>query len=216
MLRVSQPARRARVALSAFTLVELLVVIGIIGLLIGILLPVMGRAREQARRTACLSNLRQLAQAMLLYAGTHRDRLPNTNPPQTTSDYDSTNAVLVALNRDFVRSPAVFHCPADEDDVPQSIDTADYVLPNSARVSYEFYSPFWEPEYGPKLTKIKLAPLAWDLNGAGQPQPSQNHGDKGGNVVFGDGHATWQEARFWDGPNWPNPADKYYRSSANP
>src|SRR5690348_16096505 len=60
----------------AFTLVELLVVIGIIALLIGILLPSLARAREQAKKTACLSNLRQVHQSFAIYAGDNKDQVP--------------------------------------------------------------------------------------------------------------------------------------------
>ncbi|MCS7033666.1 MAG: type II secretion system GspH family protein [Phycisphaerae bacterium] len=61
---------------SAFTLVELLVVIGIIAILVAILLPALGRAREQANRTVCLSNMRDLGTAFRIYATTFNDVCP--------------------------------------------------------------------------------------------------------------------------------------------
>lgn len=60
----------------AFTLVELLVVIGIIALLISILLPSLNRARESARSAQCLSNLKQIGQAMQMYVNDHKGTLP--------------------------------------------------------------------------------------------------------------------------------------------
>jgi prepilin-type N-terminal cleavage/methylation domain-containing protein len=69
---------------AGFTLVELLVVIGIIAVLLAILLPVTKRVREQAQLTACQSNLRQIGQAFQMYANDNKDRYPG---PVTTGNF---------------------------------------------------------------------------------------------------------------------------------
>ena len=218
----ADPLRPARAGVAArrpaFTLIELLMVIGIIALLISIILPALNRAREAANRTKCLANLRSIGQAMFIYANGHRDRLPNGNPRGVWVDYDGANRAMVAFSEE-VKGAGVFHCPADPDPQPDLIVTADQELPDSARVSYEFYNLYWAPEYGPILTRLKgRAPLAWDIDGGPRapdnltPSADENHGPKGGNVLFADGHAEWQDVLEWEDESWPMPATEFYPS----
>lgn len=78
----------------AFTLIELLVVIAIIAVLIAILLPSLGHARQQARLTLCTSNLRSQGQIIIMYAGDHKECLPprgvNWNQLQSDGTYEQS------------------------------------------------------------------------------------------------------------------------------
>ena len=70
------PVPSRRPARQAFTLVELLVVIGIIAILIAILMPALNRAREQSNLVKCMSNLRQVGNAMMMHATEHQNYVP--------------------------------------------------------------------------------------------------------------------------------------------
>src|SRR5438876_9260155 len=75
---------------SGFTLIELLVVIAIIAILAAILFPVFARAREQARRTACISNVKQLGTAWMMYVQDYDESFPPSNSPNNSEWGPST------------------------------------------------------------------------------------------------------------------------------
>src|SRR5258707_10083251 len=87
-----------------FTLVELLVVIGIIALLIAILLPALQKARESASTTQCASNLRQIAIGIINYANNNKGRLP---PSKFNKSSDNGTTYKIYYNRFFLSNETV-------------------------------------------------------------------------------------------------------------
>jgi prepilin-type N-terminal cleavage/methylation domain-containing protein len=88
----------------AFTLTELLVVVGIISVLIALLLPALSKARASGQSVSCLSNLRQIMMAFHLYAGDNRQRLPD--PAAAEQSWES-------LLRPYLRAREAYHCASD-------------------------------------------------------------------------------------------------------
>lgn len=96
----------------AFTLIELLVSIAIIAILAAMLFPVFSQARENARRTACASNLAQVQKAVVMYAMDWDECMPFESPLYLSTPTFGTHVDL----QPYLRSMEVFRCPSDTGD----------------------------------------------------------------------------------------------------
>jgi len=100
----------------AFTLIEMLVVIAIIAILAGLLMPALSRAREEGRKTACLSNQHQVGLSLLMYQGDYRD-WPSWLVTTGGNTYGDSSLSIAELYRNYGETVDLFVCPSTEDDV---------------------------------------------------------------------------------------------------
>lgn len=99
---------------SAFTLVEVLVVLSIIAVLAAILFPVLGRARESARRSSCQSNLRQIGLAFLQYTQDFDENYPLTTATTLGGGMSYTPASSwTTSTQSYIRNAQIYRCPSD-------------------------------------------------------------------------------------------------------
>jgi prepilin-type N-terminal cleavage/methylation domain-containing protein/prepilin-type processing-associated H-X9-DG protein len=134
-MRSQQRFTRSR----GFTLIELLVVIAIISVLAAILFPVFSRVREKGRQSACISNSRQLALAIMMYAQDYDEIYPG----RWTGWYDPPTTPVRAyvgwrtLIQPYVRNVDVFRCPSNpRNNDPAATDVFDRYLSPPIRASY--------------------------------------------------------------------------------
>jgi prepilin-type N-terminal cleavage/methylation domain-containing protein/prepilin-type processing-associated H-X9-DG protein len=216
-----------------FTLIELLVVIAIIAILAAILFPVFARARENARRASCQSNMKQLGLAMIQYSQDYDEKFPDLNGP-LGSDYLPNRTTPVAsvggLNYfatngnywdgwasriyPYVKSEQVYLCPSNQYDAYK----VNYGLPaNCTDTAGNLVGYFANGGQGQALARFVQpaeSMMIGEKSGGGGDQyimdanyymVASPHFD-GGNICYVDGHVKFAKVEKSNMPApWPTP-----------
>jgi len=209
---------------NGFTLIELLVVIAVIAILMAILMPALRRAREQGERAACLSNLKQLQLAWIMYADDNDDKLVSSEAGgflesqfgpawvgKTWGDYHAVGGEMMpeqeqidgikagALYR-YVEDVDLYKCPAGYRG--ERLTYAMMISSNGRSIegSPQFKRRLQVPQPAQRLIFIDEGVSSADafatkyVKPAWWDQPSTRHGD-GTNFSYADGHAEYHKWR---------------------
>ena len=196
---------------SAFTLIELLVVVAIIALLAAILFPVFSRARENARRTTCMSNMKQLGLAVMQYAQDDDAIYPAswvdtyTGPGDGGSNPDGLDEFWSDMLYPYVKNPQIYTCPDRSSETYSSYIPQPRNTPNDTFWGTYAINSTYAPYYAPySYTHSNVTCLA----AGAQDAPESAVSDTVGTIFLCEGQtpATYGNKGnviYWPGGNDP-------------
>jgi prepilin-type N-terminal cleavage/methylation domain-containing protein/prepilin-type processing-associated H-X9-DG protein len=194
----------------AFTLIELLVVIAIIAILAAILFPVFAQARAKGRQAACLSNEKQIGNAIMMYVQDYDEVMPACFSWGLAWTNKNNGRYIQQLTAPYVKNDNIWFCPAVERNRPlAALWSKDYAANGTTYIwNHQTESPSYGPYKGHKSVTVSglaisaiprpaEAPVLWDMpywnslckgwDAAGLQSPHVH----GVNATYADGHARY-------------------------